>query len=202
MGRFRSRLKASLQGATALGIAMILLTWGTIAFQLHVNRNARHSRRVARIGQSRPLLRRADHPHRPRHRFHAARPARDLCEEYRELRPGGMDLACRHRDGCRPAIFDHRPQRTAARLLAWNRRSDEPERPRPFQGACRKHDRRGLHQQAADRTKFRQDLDPAQPPHLASRRHLRRRDRGVGRSRAALPLLSIDQYRAATAPST
>jgi diguanylate cyclase (GGDEF)-like protein len=39
MGRFRSRLKASLQGATALGIAMIILTWGTIAFQLHVNRN-------------------------------------------------------------------------------------------------------------------------------------------------------------------
>ena len=38
MGRFRSRLKASLQGATALGIAMILLTWGTIAFQLHVNK--------------------------------------------------------------------------------------------------------------------------------------------------------------------
>ena len=37
MGRFRSRLRTSLQSATALGIAMILLTWGTIAFQLHVN---------------------------------------------------------------------------------------------------------------------------------------------------------------------
>ncbi|HKY88291.1 MAG TPA: diguanylate cyclase [Pseudorhodoplanes sp.] len=37
MGRFRSRLKASLQSATALGIAMIVLTWGTIVFQLHVN---------------------------------------------------------------------------------------------------------------------------------------------------------------------
>ncbi len=40
MGRFRSRLKASLQGATALGIAMIILTWATIAFQLHVNKRA------------------------------------------------------------------------------------------------------------------------------------------------------------------
>ena len=37
MGRLRARLRASLQSATALGIAMILLTWGTIAFQLHVN---------------------------------------------------------------------------------------------------------------------------------------------------------------------
>jgi diguanylate cyclase (GGDEF)-like protein len=39
MGRFRAQLKKSLQGATALGIAMIILTWATIAFQLSVNRN-------------------------------------------------------------------------------------------------------------------------------------------------------------------
>jgi diguanylate cyclase (GGDEF)-like protein len=38
MGRFRAQLKKSLQGATALGIAMIILTWATIAFQLHANR--------------------------------------------------------------------------------------------------------------------------------------------------------------------
>jgi diguanylate cyclase (GGDEF)-like protein len=39
MGRFRTQLRKSLQGATALGIAMIILTWATIAFQLSVNRN-------------------------------------------------------------------------------------------------------------------------------------------------------------------
>jgi diguanylate cyclase (GGDEF)-like protein len=39
MGRFRTQLRQSLQGATALGIAMIVLTWATIAFQLSVNRN-------------------------------------------------------------------------------------------------------------------------------------------------------------------
>jgi len=31
MGRFQLRLKTSLHGATVLGIAMIALTWGTIA---------------------------------------------------------------------------------------------------------------------------------------------------------------------------
>jgi diguanylate cyclase (GGDEF)-like protein/PAS domain S-box-containing protein len=36
MGRFQLRLKASLHGATVLGIAMIVLTWGTIAFHLNV----------------------------------------------------------------------------------------------------------------------------------------------------------------------
>jgi diguanylate cyclase (GGDEF)-like protein len=39
MGPFRTQLRKSLQGATALGIAMIILTWATIAFQLSVNRN-------------------------------------------------------------------------------------------------------------------------------------------------------------------
>jgi len=38
MGRFRSRLRASLQSAIALGVAMIVLTWATIAFQLYVNK--------------------------------------------------------------------------------------------------------------------------------------------------------------------
>ncbi len=38
MGRFRSRLRMSLQGATVLGVAMIIVTWAMIAFQLHVNK--------------------------------------------------------------------------------------------------------------------------------------------------------------------
>lgn len=36
MGRFQLWLKTSLHGATVLGIAMIVLTWGTIAFHLNV----------------------------------------------------------------------------------------------------------------------------------------------------------------------
>ena len=197
MGRFRSRLRTSLQGATALGIAMILLTWGTIAFQLHVNQRtaiqgaSQESANLARAFEEQIVA------HHPRHRFHPARPARDLCEEYRQLRFAGMDLARRHRDRRRPSIFDHR---SATDSCAPPR--SEPSQPMNlsdrdhFKAHVESHDRRGLHQQAADRTKLRQGLDPAQPPHPASRRHLRRRDRGVGRSRAARALLSIDQYRA------
>lgn len=40
MGRFQLRLKTSLHGATVLGIAMIALTWGTIAFHLNINQRA------------------------------------------------------------------------------------------------------------------------------------------------------------------
>jgi diguanylate cyclase (GGDEF)-like protein len=40
MGRLPLRLKTSLHGATVLGITMIVLVWGTIAFQLSINKYA------------------------------------------------------------------------------------------------------------------------------------------------------------------
>src|SRR5436189_4283767 len=40
MGRLPLRVKTSLHGAIVLGITMIVLVWGTIAFQLYVNQRA------------------------------------------------------------------------------------------------------------------------------------------------------------------
>ncbi len=40
MRRFQLPLKTSLHGTTVLGVVMIALTWGTIAFHLHANKNA------------------------------------------------------------------------------------------------------------------------------------------------------------------